>query len=414
MKNVYIIGAGMTAFGKYLELEHRDLAKTAIDEALQDAKMSSKDVQTAHVSNCLWGYFKGQHGIRGQIIMAHCGMRGIPVFNHEGACASAVAAFHSAWKDIQTGLYDCTLAVGVEKLADEDKAKSLSAFNAFVDVEHPELSDAANADMQSKDLDPSQVPASVGQKSIFMDGYGLGGRIHMKKYGSTIRQFATVAAKNHNNGALNPKAQYRFTQTIEQVLEDRMVSYPLTRAMCAPTGDGAAAAILCSEDYLRKLPQQVQDRAVKIMASVYTSDLDYGVLVDGMTGPRRAAMAAYEMAGVGPKDIDVVEVHDASAVGEIKQTEDLALFEYGKGGEAAEAGVTAITGDLPVNPSGGLIARGHPIGATGLAQMYELVLQLRGEAGERQVKAPKIALAQNAGGDLHKTGAALAVTILTK
>lgn len=404
----------MTAFGKFLDVEHRDLAKAAIDEALSDAGLEKKEIQTAHVANCLWGYFKEQHGIRGQLVMAHCGMRGIPVFNHEGACASAVAAFNSAWKDIQTGLYDCTLAVGVEKLADNDKAKSLKAFNAFVDVEHPELSEAALAEMKKNDLDPSMIPPSVGQRSIFMDGYGLGGRIHMKKYGSTVRQFAAVAAKNHNNGSLNPKAQYRFTQTIEQVLEDRMVSYPLTRAMCAPTGDGAAAAILCSEDYLRKLPQKVQDRAIKVLASIYTSDLDYGVLVNGMTGPRRAAMAAYEMAGVGPERIDVVEVHDASAVGEIKQTEDLGLFDYGKGGEAAEAGVTAIVGSLPVNPSGGLIARGHPIGATGLAQIYELAMQLRGEAGERQVKNAKIALAQNSGGDLHKTGAALAVTILMK
>jgi acetyl-CoA acetyltransferase len=228
----------------------------------------------------------------------------------------------------------------------------------------------------------------------------------MKKYGTTKRHYAVVAAKNHNNSTLNPLAQYNFPMTVEQVMEDYEVSYPLTRSMCAPVGDGAAAAILCSEKFLKEHPNP---RAVLVRASVLKS----GSWKEE-TIAKRASAAAYEMSGFGPEDISVAEVHDATAFGEVHQTEQMGFCPIGKGGEFAESGATALDGEIPINPSGGLISRGHPIGASGLAQIYELTLQLRGEAGKRQVNNPRIALAENGGGNIGAGEAAMCVHILEK
>jgi acetyl-CoA acetyltransferase len=246
-----------------------------------------------------------------------------------------------------------------------------------------------------------------GSHSAFMDLYSIGARMHMEKYGTTQRQLAFIAAKAHNNSVHNPLAQFTFPMTVEEVLADKEVSYPLTRAMCAPIGDGAAAAILCSERFLKKLGQR---RAIRVLASVLRS----GTREGESDICARASKAAYEMASLGPEDIDVVEVHDATAFGELYQTEQMGFCPIGEGGSFAESGATAIGGKIPINPSGGLIARGHPLGASGLAQIYELVAQLNGEADSRQVQGARIALAENGGGFLGRGEAAMGIHVLEK
>jgi acetyl-CoA acetyltransferase len=248
-------------------------------------------------------------------------------------------------------------------------------------------------------------PEKPGGHSVFMDWYAMGARLHMEKYGTTQRQLAAIAAKNHNNSTLNPLAQYTFPQTVEQVLEDREVSWPLTRAMCAPIGDGAAAAIICSEAFLKENPS---GRAVKVLASILQS----GNLQGPTDVSARSAKKAYEMAGVGPGDIDLAEVHDATAFGELHQVEQMGFCEVGEGGPFAERGETGLGGKIPINTSGGLISRGHPIGASGLAMIYELVTQLRGEAEKRQVQGARIAMSENGGGTLGTGEAAMSIHIL--
>jgi acetyl-CoA acetyltransferase len=240
-----------------------------------------------------------------------------------------------------------------------------------------------------------------------MDFYAAGARAHMEAYGSTQRQLAVVAAKNHNNSTKNPLAQYTFPQTVEQVLSDRVVAYPLTRAMCAPIGDGAAAAIICNESFLKRHPSA---RAIRIAASI----LEGGKRTGAGDISERAAKKAFEVAGVGPEDVNLMEVHDATAFGEVSVMEALGFCPRGEGGVMAERGDTALDGRIPVNPSGGLISRGHPIGASGLAQIYELVTQLRGEAGERQVKNHRIAMTENGGGTVGAGEAAMTIHILEK
>jgi acetyl-CoA acetyltransferase len=241
-----------------------------------------------------------------------------------------------------------------------------------------------------------------------MDFYAMGARQHMKNYGTTQKQIAMIAAKNHNNSTLNPLAQYTFPQTVEQVMEDYVVAFPLTRAMCAPIGDGSAAAILCSEEYLDNHPE-LKDRAILVKASILRSG---SWKRDNVC--QRAAKAAYEMSGLSPEEINVAEVHDATAYAELNVIEHLGFCPIGEGGSLVESGATQLDGKIPVNPSGGLLARGHPIGASGLAQMYELVTQLRGEAGKRQVKNPRYALAHNGGGNIGTGEAALCIHILEK
>jgi acetyl-CoA acetyltransferase len=231
--------------------------------------------------------------------------------------------------------------------------------------------------------------------------------MHMERYGSTQRQLAVISAKAHNNSTMNPLAQYTFPMTVDEVMADREVAWPLTRAMCAPIGDGAAAAIVCSKKFMKKVGK---NRAVRIRASVLKSGRREGE--NDICA--RASSAAYAMAGVGPQDINVAEVHDATAFGELYQTEQMGFCPIGEGGKFAENHETAIGGRIPINPSGGLMARGHPIGASGLAQIYELVTHLRGEAGKRQVSACRIAMAENGGGFLGMGEAAMAIHILEK
>ena len=412
MNDVYIIGVGMIPFGKYLEKSVKTLTAEAVADVLQDADMTVKPIQAVWYSNSLWGYYENQHLIRGEVALYPLGFSGLPIINVENACASASTALHGAWMSIKAGLYECVLAVGAEKLYNEDREKMFASFFTGVDIEHIkehfEMWDKVKERVNIKI--PQQAEVEAGKsKSAFMDIYAGMSHWHMAKYGSTQNQLAVIASKNHRHGAMNPKAQIRREMSVEEVLADKLISWPLTRSMCAPIGDGAAAAILCSASFLRK--HNIK-KAVKIRASVLGTGTDRDI--DGEDIGFRLSRKAYEMAGVGPEDINVAEVHDATAFGELHQTEALGFCPEGEGGIIAELGATSLGGRIPLNPSGGLESRGHPIGASGLGQIYELVLQLRGEAGKRQVKNARLALAENGGGNIGYEEAAMCIHILER
>ncbi len=264
--NVYILGVGMTKFGKFLDKSIKVLTGEALELVFKDCGLNRSDIEAAWFSNTCWGIYKFQHSIRGQVALTANQVEGIPIINVENACAGASTALHSAWMAIKAG-YDCVLAIGAEKLYDEDRAMVMKSFSSAVDVEammeaitriQEEQKKKRETEGKEKEGGGSE---KAGGHSVFMDFYGAMARRHMKQYGTTQRQLAVIASKAHNNSSLNPLAQYTFTQTVEQVLEDRVVSYPLTRAMCAPVGDGSAAAIVCSERFLKAHPSS---RAVLI------------------------------------------------------------------------------------------------------------------------------------------------------
>jgi acetyl-CoA acetyltransferase len=416
---VYVAGIGMTNFGKFLDTGLKQLASEAVSAAIEDAGIKASDIEAAYVGNAVAGLITGQECIRGQVVLRECDIGEIPIFNIENACASAASAFHLAWSAIASGQLECALALGMEKLTHPDKRLSLQAFNAAVDVELVNRMREAlqagtsaaqkQASGESKPSDAESPSEGDGQKrSMFMDIYAAAIRAHMNQYGTTPEQMAWVASKNHHHGALNPRAQYREEVSVEEVLNSRMIAYPLTLLMCAPIGDGAAAAILVSAEKARSLG--IENRAPKVLASVIRSGSHpaHGQI----PAERRAAKAAYEMAGVGPSDIDVAEVHDATAPAENLAYEDLEFCAPGEGGRLCDEKATALGGRLPVNTSGGLVSKGHPVGATGIAQICEITWQLRGEAGARQVEGARIGLAQNGGGFLGNDAAAQAVHIL--
>lgn len=423
--NVYIIGVGMIKFGKHMDKGMKQMTGESLDLALKDCGLEKADIEAAWFSNSGWGMSEFQHCIRGEVALSANGLDKIPMVNVENACASGSTALHSAWMAIKAGVYDCVLAMGTEKMyfdlsnaTKEQKAKSFQGFISGTDVEETtrwiekwKEDERKKKEQMLKEASEKGIEVKKGDSkkghSVFMDFYAAGARNHMKEYGTTQRQLAVIAAKAHNNSTLNPLAQYTFPQTVEQVMADYEVAYPLTRSMCAPIGDGSAAAIICSERFLKK---HSANRAVCIRASILKS----GKRTGENDVCRRAADAAYEAAGLGPGDINIVEVHDATAFGELYQTEQMGFCPVGEGGSLAESGATALDGKIPVNTSGGLISRGHPIGASGLAQTWELVTQLRGEAGKRQVKNPRIAMAENGGGTLGNGEAAMAIHIFEK
>ncbi|MFA6009394.1 MAG: thiolase family protein [Desulfobacteraceae bacterium] len=411
MTPVYIIGLGMIRFNKYPERTVRDMAHEVIAQALADAGLTKESLQAAYFANTFWGMFSNQHSIRGQVALRSMGIQAIPVTNVENACAGASTALHLAYTAVRAGMVDVALAVGSEKITDPDKMKSLAAYATCMDVdnfaEQLKMMERASLLFQV-DVPEGQTPPGEG-RSIFMDAYAMGAKWHMKTYGSTQRQLATICAKNHFHGSLNPMAQYQQDMTVADVLADRPISYPLTRAMCAPVGDGAAAAIVCSEAFLKKLSNA---RPVKIRASVHGSGTDREF--DGEDIGERLVKQAYAMAGVGPSDISLAELHDATAYGELHQTEAMGFCPMGEGGPHAETGATRLGGKQPVNTSGGLECRGHPIGASGLAQIFELGVQLRGEAGKRQVQGARLGLAENGGGNIGVEEAAMCIHILEK
>ncbi len=409
MRNVAVIGAGMTRFGKYLDRGLKDLGREAVEAALASAAIDKAVPQVAIVGNAAAGLVTGQEMVRAQVILREMGLGGIPMINCENACASSSTAFHLAWLYVASGMYDIALALGVEKLYHEDKKRSFAAIGAAVDVEiMQKILAAAAANRQQESGDKKSGTEGAGEsRSLFMDLYASLARDHMRRYGTTKEQYARVAEKNHFNGSLNPHAQYRERYTLDEILASPPVAEPLTRLMCSPIGDGAAAAILCSEEKAR----QSTTKPIWVRASVLTTGKDHSPDEPGI-GDRIAA-AAYEMAGLGPSDIDLAELHDATAPAELVLYEEMGFCRQGEGGRFIESGAPSLGGKLPVNTSGGLIAKGHPIGATGVAQIYEVFVQLRGEAGERQVNDAKVGLTENAGGMIRAENAVAAVHILS-
>lgn len=416
MRDVYIIGTGMTKFAKHLALSEKDLAAMAAKQTLTDADVSAKDIESVVFANSMWGYFTEQHCIRGQVALRPLGIEGIPVTNVENACACGSTALHTAWLQVASGLYDCTMALGVEKLYSEDKIKTFRAYNAGVDVAEIKFHFAEwykvieNLDL---DIPPGQdsQEGSGSSRSAFMDVYAGWCRWHMATHGTTQHQLAVIASKNHFHSSMNPYAQFQKEMSVEEILAGKLVTYPLTIPMCAPVGDGGAAAIVCSKDYLKKL---TSPRPVKIRASVLGSGTSRPIDREDLDIGLRLSKKAYEIAGVGPEDIHTAEVHDATSFGELHQTEALGFCPLGDGGRFAESGATRLGGRLPVNTSGGLESRGHPVGASGLGQIYELVTQLRHEAGKRQVEGCRLALAENGGGNLGFEEAAMGIHILER
>ena len=410
MRDVAVIGAGMTRFGKFLDRSMKEITREAVDGALSSAGTDKSKLEVAIVGNAAAGLITGQECIRGQVVLREMGIGGIPIINTENACASSSTAFHMAWLYVASGMYDIALAVGVEKLYHEDKRKSFAAIGAAVDVEWAqEMQAAMEASKGNGERADQPAPASgAGEKrSMFMDFYAAFARQHMQRYGTTAEQFGRIAVKNHYHGSLNPHAQYREVYTLEDILSSPPVAEPLTRLMCSPIGDGAAAAILCSAEKAK----QFTTKPVHVLASCISSGSDRDPGEPGLT--ERVVQQAYKQAGVGPEDLSVIELHDASAPAELVLYEELGLCGPGEGGKLIDARATYFDGPRPVNTSGGLISKGHPIGATGVAQIYEVFTQLRGEAGERQVANPRVGLTENGGGLVKGEAAALSVHVFS-
>jgi acetyl-CoA acyltransferase len=396
MRDVVVAGIGMTRFGKFLDRGIRSLAEEAVGSALEDAGAEPAGVQTAFFSNAVGGLITGQEMIPGQAALRRTGVLGVPVFNVENACASASSAFHLAWMTVASGMHDVALAVGAEKLSHPDKTVSFRAIGTAVDLEQLHELTASQDGQQEK-------------RSFFMDVYATMAREYMRSSGATAEDFAEVSVKNHLHGTLNPYAQYRDAVTRQDVLASREIAGPLTLLMCSPIGDGAAAAVLCSRQAARRLG--VRDPVV-VRASVVVSGRDRDPGEE--TAVERAAERAYEAAGVAPSDLDVVEVHDAAAPAELMVYEELGLCGRGEGPELLASGATRLGGRQPVNPSGGLLSKGHPIGATGIGQIVEVVWQLRGQAGDRQVDGARVGLTENGGGFLGTDPAAMSVHVFAR
>lgn len=408
--NIYIIGVGMTEFGKMPNMSIKDLTRNAVEGALRDAGIAKLDIEAAYFANTAQGYMEGQVFVPGQIALRAMGFAGISMVNVENACASGSTALNLAVQHLASGNGDIVLAASAEKLFHPDKSKMLGIFESGWDIATVEENKRKLLAL-GHGIEPPPNTTSDRPYSVFMDVYAAFCRFHMREFGTTQRQIAAVSAKNHGHSVANEKAQYRHALSIEDVLSAPPIAYPLTVPMCAPISDGGAAAIVCSEAGLKRLGIP-RGRVIRVLASV----IQTGVERDPEDFRRHltvlAGQKAYEAAGVGSEDVSVAEVHDATAIGEIIQSENLGFFDFGDGGPAAERGDTTIGGRIPINTSGGLESKGHPIAATGLGQIYELVTQLRGEAGPRQVERARIALSENGGGLYGVEEAVAVITIL--
>ncbi|WP_321932705.1 thiolase family protein [Burkholderia cenocepacia] len=412
MSNIYIAGIAMTVFGRHLDRSLDDLAREALQRALRDAGCHADAIRAAFYAGITNGALQGQLSIPGQVVFSKIGLEGIPVFNVENACASGSTAVHLAVRQLQSGACDVALALGAEKMNVADKAKSFALFEAGWDVSRVDENSAMLARL-GEGIEPPPGSESDRPYSRFMKIYAALCRHHMHTYGTTQRQIAAVSAKNHGHSVHNPYSQFRQPFTIDEVLAAAPITYPITLPMCAPLSDGAAAAILCTEEGLERIGAD-RSRCIRIAASVIRSFTRRRIDEPHKHIGRLAALQAYEQAGVGPEDMDVAEVHDASAMGEIIQAENLGFVPLGAGGPAAERGEFTLGGRIPINTSGGLESKGHPLGATGIGQLYELVTQLRGEAGARQVDGARHAIQENGGGLQGVEEAALAIHILSR
>jgi acetyl-CoA acetyltransferase len=409
---IYVAGIAMTVFGRHPERSLEDLAGEALQGALKDAGCKLGDIGVAYYSGMTNGPLQGQISIPGQVVFSKIGIEGIPVYNVENACASGSSGFNLAVQSLKAGTADVALAIGSEKMNIPDKMKAFSIFEGGWDVSRAEENYATLVKMGEGIVPP---PGSQSDKpfSKFMEIYAAMCRWHMKTYGTTQRQIAAVCAKNHQHSVHNPYSQFRKPFTIEEVLAAPPITYPITLPMCAPLSDGAAAAILCTEQGLKRIGAD-RSRCIRVAASVIRSFTHRRLDEPEKNCGRLAALKAYEIAALGPEDMDVAEVHDASAMGEIIQSENLGFVPLGGGGPAAERGEFTLGGRIPINPSGGLESKGHPLGATGIGQLFELVTQLRGEAGARQVPGARHAIQENGGGMQGIEEAAVAIHILSR
>jgi acetyl-CoA acetyltransferase len=378
MSDVYILGTDMIRFGRFPDKTVPQLGATAALLALDDAKLGITDMQAFYCGNLMQA-----DAMVGQRVLQEIGQTGIPVVNCANACATGATAFREAWVSIKAGLYDLVLAVGVEQMG-----RGL-----------------LGGPGGRKGIPKEGLLGSGTMPAVFAEA----GMEHTRKHGTTFEQFAKVSVKNHHHSTMNPKAMYQVETPLEQVMSAEMISYPNTKLMCSVNVDGAAAAVLASEKKARELGL---GRAVRVRASILTSDPYQErdlVMPDVNTCTRNAARAAYEMAGVGPADLDLVELHDCFATAEILHYENLGLCADGEAGRLIDSGEVALGGRIPVNVSGGLLSKGHPLGATGIANIYEVTTHLRGEAGKRQVGGAKIGLTHVIG-----LGSACAVHVLEK
>ncbi|MBY0275029.1 thiolase family protein [Candidatus Binatia bacterium] len=377
-EDVYVLGIDMIKFGRFPDKSLAELGAEAALLALDDAGLKIQDIEAMWCGNLMQA-----NNMVGQQVLQQIGQTGIPVVNCANACATGATAFRDAWLAVKAGAYDVVLAVGVEQMG-----KGL-----------------LGGPGGSRGIPKEGLLGSMTMPAVFAEA----GMEHSRKYGTTFEQFAKVSVKNHHHSTLNPKAMYQIETPLEQVMGAEMISYPNTKLMCSVNVDGSAAAVLVSE---RKAKELGMKRAVKIRASVLTSDpwqeRDL-VMPDVNTCTRLAAKKAYEMAGVGPDDIDLIELHDCFATAEILHYENLGLCKDGEAGALIDSGATTIGGRIPVNLSGGLLSKGHPLGATGIANIYEISTHLRGEAGKRQVPNAKLGLTHVIG-----LGSACAIHILEK
>lgn len=396
MREVMIGGTGMTRFGKYPDASIRSLVGEALREALADARVGADDVETVFFGNAAAGLLTGQEMITGQVALRDSGLLGKPIINIENACASASSAAHLAWLSVASGQADVALAIGAEKMTHADKNVPFRALVAALDLEEVRAETGSD--------DPLTAASAPG-RSGFMDIYAGKARKYMAQTGATVEDFARVAAKSHGFGALNPKAQFQGGMTFEEIMAGRTIVDPLKLAMCSPIGDGAAALVFCTAEFARARGLD----AVRVATITLVSGLPGGASCNA-----RAAVKAYAAAGVGPEDIDVVELHDAASPAELIYVEELGLCAPGEGLRLLRDGELGPGGRIPVNTSGGLVAKGHPVGATGCAQIVEIADQLRGRCGARQVEGARVGMAQNGGGWIDDDTAATTLTILTR
>ncbi|MFG3590427.1 beta-ketoacyl synthase N-terminal-like domain-containing protein [Streptomyces sp. NPDC047990] len=390
----YVVGVGMTRFEKPEtgDRQYWDLAKEAGTRALADAGIAYSDVRQVPVGHCL------QPSTAGQRAAYELGLTGVPVYNVDNNCATGASALMLARQFVEGGISDCVLALGFEKM----KRGALGGGAGGGDLAASPVARHYGIMAARHGFEASPPTAQI---------FGAAAREHMERYGTTEAQLAAVGAKNHRHSAHNPYAQFRDVYGVDEVLASRVVHRPLTKLQCSPTSDGAAAAVVVSERFAEE--RGLAGRAVEIVAQAMTTDTEEsfssGSCIDVVGQPmsREAARQVYERAGLGIQDVDVVELHDCFSINELLTYEALGMCGVGESGKLVESGATTYGGRWVVNPSGGLISKGHPLGATGIAQVVELVQQLRGEAGERQVAGARVGLAHNIG-----LGGAAVVTLL--
>ncbi len=373
MRDVAVVGVGLHKWGELWDLSLRDMFTIASRNAMSDAGVDHID--SMYIGCMSGGLFAAQEHI-GSLMADYLGVTPIPATRVESACASGGVAFRMAWMEVASGLSDIVLAGGVEKMTDISGDEATFALSTAADTEYE------------------------GYVGVTFPGlYAMMAVAHMQQYGTTMEQMSQVSVKSHQNGALNPNAQYPFEVSLDAVMNSTMVAEPLRLLHCSPITDGAAAVVLCSAELAK---EKFKDHPIVVVkGSGQASDtiaLHSRADITKISVIENAAKSAYDMAGVGPKDIDLTEVHDCFSIAEIMATEALGLFEPGKAGIAVENGETSREGSTPVNTSGGLKSKGHPVGATGIAQIIEITTQLRGEADKRQIDSPIIGLAQNMGG----------------